>query len=485
MSSVLIIGGGLGGLFTGAFLAHEGYHVTILEKNRVVGGGLQCFTRHGEVFGTGMHVVGGFQPGGSLYRLCRYLGIMDRLHLHPCDAAASVVLTDGTVYRLPLGQEKQYDYLVSRFPDEAEGLRDYFTVIAALVEETDLFHLRPPQTGSVFARHPDYFLPADELIARHVRHPRLQELLAWPFLLFDGRRGHTPAYIHALVGTLFGNESQMLIGGGQPLADALVSVIVAAGGEVLTGRPVSSVDCGNHRIAGVNTLCGQRFEADYYVSSLHPCTFLSLLSPGAFPRAFVRRLEQIPSTCSAFKAYYTMREGTFPFVAHPCFVNGASPFRRMLYVTPPVAGQGDWAHTVEIVLPLSFEEVRRWESTASGCRGADYERWKLDRLEIVTTRMEQLYPGFRTAVSHAFAATPLSLRDWLGTKDGAMYGFFKDSTDPALSRLSVVTKIPNLFLTGQCIHLHGICGTPLTALETAETIIGSHVILSRLAGGGA
>ena len=39
--SVVIIGGGLGGLFTGAILAKEGLHVTVLEKNATIGGGLQ------------------------------------------------------------------------------------------------------------------------------------------------------------------------------------------------------------------------------------------------------------------------------------------------------------------------------------------------------------------------------------------------------------------------------------------------------------
>lgn len=45
--SVLIIGGGLGGLMTGALLAKEGYRITVLEKNAIIGGGLQNFCREG------------------------------------------------------------------------------------------------------------------------------------------------------------------------------------------------------------------------------------------------------------------------------------------------------------------------------------------------------------------------------------------------------------------------------------------------------
>lgn len=32
---VIVIGGGLGGLFTAAILSHEGYVVTVLEKNEI------------------------------------------------------------------------------------------------------------------------------------------------------------------------------------------------------------------------------------------------------------------------------------------------------------------------------------------------------------------------------------------------------------------------------------------------------------------
>ena len=44
----IIIGGGIGGLFSGAFLARNGKKVTVLEKNAIIGGGLQCFHRKGK-----------------------------------------------------------------------------------------------------------------------------------------------------------------------------------------------------------------------------------------------------------------------------------------------------------------------------------------------------------------------------------------------------------------------------------------------------
>ena len=50
MKTAVIIGGGLGGLFTGGVLAKEGFKVTVLEKNVTAGGGLQTFNRFGKTY---------------------------------------------------------------------------------------------------------------------------------------------------------------------------------------------------------------------------------------------------------------------------------------------------------------------------------------------------------------------------------------------------------------------------------------------------
>ncbi len=50
----------------------------------------------------------------------------------------------------------------------------------------------------------------------------------------------------------------------------------------------------------------------------------------------------------------------------------------------------------------------------------------------------------------------------------------------ALSQMSVFTKVKNLMLTGQCINLHGICGVPLTAINTAEGILGLNVVVNKI-----
>ena len=144
--SAVIIGGGLGGLFTGAILAKEGVGVTVIEKNVTVGGGLQSFRRFGEVFDTGMHVIGGMQEGGNIRRICEYLGIFDKVRIMDVDPDMIDTLyfaEDGMTYHIAKGKEQFVDALAGYFPDQRENLRSYIAALYRIVDELDLFYLRP------------------------------------------------------------------------------------------------------------------------------------------------------------------------------------------------------------------------------------------------------------------------------------------------------------------------------------------------------
>ena len=47
----------------------------------------------------------------------------------------------------------------------------------------------------------------------------------------------------------------------------------------------------------------------------------------------------------------------------------------------------------------------------------------------------------------------------------------------AVAAAATSTEIGNLLLTGQNINLHGICGVPLTAVNTAEALLGTNRLI--------
>jgi all-trans-retinol 13,14-reductase len=151
-----------------------------------------------------------------------------------------------------------------------------------------------------------------------------------------------------------------------------------------------------------------------------------------------------------------------------------------MYMTPPSENQGDYADTLLVHCSMSYDEVRPWANTLTGNRGPAYEAWKKERVERVIARLEQIHPGLTEKIEAVYAASPLSIRDWYHTKEGALYGYRKDSDNLLFSQLSVRTKVKNLLLTGQNINLHGMCGVPLTSILTAEALLGQNTLIHQI-----
>ena len=124
--------------------------------------------------------------------------------------------------------------------------------------------------------------------------------------------------------------------------------------------------------------------------------------------------------------------------------------------------------------------IQRWADTNLGHRSEDYKTWKAAKAEVLLARMEEMFPYFKDCVENVNTASPLTIRDYYGVKEGAMFGYAKDHKNMALSQVPVVTKITNLLLTGQCVNLHGFCGVPLTAINTCEAILGQNAVIAKI-----
>lgn len=284
---------------------------------------------------------------------------------------------------------------------------------------------------------------------------------------------------------LYLNGASRFVGGGQQLADALAGVIRSNGGEVIAGCEVSGFEVADREIQGVVTADGRKFTADRYVSAIHPVEMLRLMPSGTFPKAYSSRLETIPNSCSAFSLYIDLKPGMFPYIGHTCYYmedygsmwnqedyDGDDWPRSFMYMTPSEPNQGEYAGKLLVHSLMSFDRVRKWESTSVGHRGNDYEQWKEERAGRIISRLERIYPGIRGMIARVYSSSPLTVRDYYHTKEGAIFGYRKDSDNLIYSQLPVRTKVKNLLLTGQNVNLHGMCGVPLTAIYTAEAILG-------------
>lgn len=481
---LLVMGGGMGGLMTGAMLAQKGFEVTVLEKNKVIGGGFQCFRRSGALFATGLHVFGGFESDGILRQLFDELGIVDQLRLCPTDTDCQdevLVQSDGTCYRLPCGREAYIDALASYFPEEREGILRYVDTLYDLVDNE---LLRLSDRSSQVKVHPLAHCPVGEFINSFVSDPRLRQLLSYINPLYAGTAEHTPAFLHALVVVQHIKGSFQLFEGSQHLADLLVQVITERGGRVLTGQKVSRVVVNDRKVQEVQTESGECFSADRYISAIHPNLLFDRIEGKAFTPSFVHRITASPNTCSGFTVYIKFKPNRFHYINHAVYcVSDYADFWHQgdirdqswphgaMFVTPPADSQDEWADTMIIHCSMAFSEVARWTDTVVAHRGTDYEEWKRKHIQQVVDFVSRSYPSLPDAIDTVFAASPLTIRDYFGNPEGTLYGIRKECDNLTQTQMSVRTKVSNLYMTGQNVNLHGFFGVAVSAIETVKAIL--------------
>jgi len=79
-----------------------------------------------------------------------------------------------------------------------------------------------------------------------------------------------------------------------------------------------------------------------------------------------------------------------------------------------------------------------------------------------------------------YTSTPLTWRDYTGTRAGSPYGILKDHNRPLESMILPRTKIRNLFLTGQNTNIHGILGVTISSVVTCGELIDIRYLVRKI-----
>ncbi|MFC2713825.1 MAG: phytoene desaturase family protein, partial [Segatella salivae] len=198
-TKVIIIGSGLGGLSSGVILAKNGYDVTILEKGAQIGGCLQCFTRHGAKFETGMHFIGSAAQGQTLNQLMRYLEIDQAVKLSQLDPQGyDVVSLSGKRYQFANGKEAFIKRMTEYFPDQYDNIVNYYNLVEEIANASSLHSLKYAESDA--ALNMEYQLRSvNEVIDEVITNPTLAKVLVGNLPLYAAEKDKTPFSTHAFI----------------------------------------------------------------------------------------------------------------------------------------------------------------------------------------------------------------------------------------------------------------------------------------------
>lgn len=464
-------------------LARAGREVTVLEQDAAIGGCLRSYRRHGQLFDTGFHYVGGLDEGQMLRRLFTYYDLMGLPWVRMDDDCFDEVVIAGERFRHAQGYERFAETMKSYFPARAANIDAYVATLREVGEKIAAqLNPRSPEevyTQSLFARS------AWQYLRDTVVDERLIAVLSGASMKMELNRDKLPLYVYAQINSQSIQSAYRLRGGGQQIADHLAASIEALGGRVLTGRSVTAFE-GANGVATAALVNGgeERHEAEQFICDTHPAICARLLSEGGLVRkVYKSRMTSLANTFGMCTVSLALKPGRVPYRNRNVFIysdwdvwgshvpDELHVRAVMLSFAPPADG-GEWATQLDLLAPMNWEALEPWFGTKVGKRGCDYEQFKARHAEKCIDMASREVAGLRDAIAATYVSTPLTYRDYTGTEHGAAYGIRKDWQSPMFTVLTPRTPVANVLMTGQNLNLHGIMGVSMTTLFTCAELLG-------------
>jgi all-trans-retinol 13,14-reductase len=473
---VIIIGSGFGGLACGHILSKQGKSVLLLERQAQPGGCIQSYRREGMAFDTGLHYVGGLAEGQTMHRLFDMLGLM-RLPWYRLDPKGfDLVTIGGDTFALTEGYENFVDTLAADFPKEREALQRY----TDMLRKTHELNLSAADVNDMQSAG------AYEWLTKNFQDPLLVNIVSGNALKMELRRESLPLFTFAHGQSSYIQSSWRLKGDGNMIVRSLTDDINRHGGKLVCRAEVEELIEHDGRIVAARCRNGETYEADIFISDVHPTlTFSWIRQSQVLKNMFRRRMASLENTFGMFTASLTIKESTLPYFNHNKFVY-TRPNVWTFYderdqkgdiggvmISCRVPEDGStFTRQIDLMTPVPWNECQQWEDSRIFRRSHAYNTWKEETYTRCLALAETVVPGLTDAVESHYTSTPLTYRDYTLTPFGSAYGVRKDYRNLMMTMLSPRTPLPNLLLTGQNIILHGLEGVAMTATHTCKAILG-------------
>lgn len=489
---VIIIGSGLGGLTCGATLSKEGYHVCVLEKNRQPGGCFQSFKRYGRVLDTGIHYVGSMDEGEILRQYFAYFGILDKLKMRRMDEEAfDMICYQDKFYPFAMGHARFAETLSREFPKEKEALTRYVRMLDAVGQSISIDQLRNGRFSS--GNMDNFSLSAWEQIKGITSDITLQQVLSGNALLYGGNSCISTFYHHAIISNSYLQGAWRFVDGSMQVTDALADVIRQQGGTVLTDAEVTGISLSGNEVESVEVNHTEKLQTRYVISAIHPSTTLKLVEKTSLIRkATLTRLESLPNSYGLFSVYLLQKRNTTRYSNRNYFIlgnetawsNAQHPedtrIRTCMISMEPNSLSEEYTDVICLLSPMYISELEAWRHTIVGRREAGYEEFKERKARELIAFAERYCPGLTRNTEKIVTTTPLSYRDYTGIPEGSAYGIMKNYTNPLTTLIPSRTRIPNLYLTGQNLNVHGALGVTLTSMLTCAELLGTEYLAKKV-----
>ena len=510
----LVVGGGMAGLTSAAYLAKQGNRVLLIEKNRECGGLVSTFSRDGFHFEAGLRAL---ENAGIIFPMLEELGI----ELDVVKSPVSVGVEDEILNIEDIHSLTEYSKLLKKiYPESEAEIDNVIKIIRKVMRQMDvLYGIENPNFKDLRDRTylfkellpwlPKFIftigkinrmnMPVEPYLEKIIKNPSLRDMISQHFFK------NTPTFFALSYFSLYLDYFYPRGGVGK-LAEALESKFLELGGEILRETTVEQVIAHEHRIRD-NKKVSYTYENLIWAADLK--TFYRITDTegysarirSGFEKTKGRLLEKRGGD-SVFTLYVEVDESpeSFKKIANGHFFY--SPSKQGLGETHwselnellQASGEDDkgrilsWLdkylalNTFEISIPA----LKDPDMAPDGKTGliisilTEYDLFKMiaesdwykefimameDR--IIKVLADSVYPMLKDKVMARFSFSPLSYANRVASSEGAITGWSFQEPVPVIHKIqqanrAVITPLPSIYQAGQWTY--SPAGVPMSIL---------------------
>jgi phytoene desaturase len=467
VTSILVIGAGVGGIAVAGRLARKGYDVTVLEKNAVPGGRCNQIVQDGHRFDVGPSLFLLPQVYAQTYA---DLGeqIEDHLDLKRIDPTYHIHFEDGSGLQLSADVNWMQEQLEAIEPGSFGGFLRYLAEGHHHLEiALDRFLTKNFYTLYDQVNPGNISLLAElKLLRRHYdnlgnyfRDEKLKAVFSFQDVYMGLSPYESPAAYSMLQYTELADGVWFPIGGMYRIVESLTAIAEGHGARFVYESPVKQIVVKGNRATGVVLEDGSQMQADIVIANADlPYVYDQLLPD----RGLARRMMNKQFTCSAIMFYWSV-DKVYPQLAHhTLFLSGdyrassdrifhdhTLPESPSFYIhvpnrTDPSAAPAG-RDTLMGLVPVGclYEELNQ-----------DFEALRARAKETIFRRLTKLgITDLEAHITHEVSYTPYDWREQFSLARGATFGLKHN-----ISQLGYLrphnrhSRYKNLYFCGASTH---------------------------------
>lgn len=505
----VVIGSGLGGLTAAALLAKAGRKVCVIERNHSVGGAASAFKKGALTIEPALHQTADPRdPREPKHEILKELGLLDEIEWVPVSPFFSVRGGPvGDLFDLPVGFDAARETMAQRFPGSRQGIDRLFALMQTIQAGiADLSRARADRSVGRLLRGVlemrslvgDWRASLDDVLARTLgEHEAAKFAVAGNLSYYadDPRRMWWPLFALAQGGFL-SVGGVFTKSGSRTLSMKLARIVMKSGGSVLLGREALGIDAdARGRPAFVRYVdpkepaAVERVGAKVVLANCAPDALAGMLGMplrGSVERAYSARAV----STSLFTAHFGVnappakfgldRYGTIVLPEWMTSLRDTAESARLLAADPggrlPSYGIANYgaidsglaAGGPILVSIVGLDRLSNWAALTPQEEKDRRERW----LDALQAALDRDYPGLAGAVTERMFLNARSMRNFLNTPEGAVYGFAPTPPQRGIWAgypRSPRTPIPGLYLASSFGGSGGFTGAMMSGAAAART----------------